>query len=94
MERALRAGETESAVVPLQDTVQILEVIDQARAQIGVRYPADEGVAVYFTDRGIEELADAGETRRSASPGSPIDYRCSSTLIRTSRSRSTAWPPG
>ncbi len=41
MERALRAGETESPVVPLQDTVEILEVIDQARAQIGVRYPAD-----------------------------------------------------
>jgi hypothetical protein len=42
VERALRAGETESAVVPLQDTVEILEVIDQARAQIGVRYQADE----------------------------------------------------
>jgi predicted dehydrogenase len=41
VERALRAGETESPVVPLQDTVEILEVIDQARAQIGVRYPAD-----------------------------------------------------
>ena len=42
VERALRAGETESAVMPLQDTVEILEVIDQARAQIGVRYEADE----------------------------------------------------
>jgi predicted dehydrogenase len=42
VERALRAGETESPAVPLEDTVEILNVIDQARAQIGVRYPADE----------------------------------------------------
>ena len=39
--RCLRAGETESPVVPLDDTVGILETLDQARRQLGVRYPAD-----------------------------------------------------
>jgi hypothetical protein len=42
VERALRAGDIESPVVPLADTVGILEVIDGARAQLGVRYAADE----------------------------------------------------
>lgn len=42
VERALRTGDTESPVVPLRDTVEILEIIDQARGQIGVRYPVDE----------------------------------------------------
>jgi predicted dehydrogenase len=43
VERCLRAGETESPLVPLDDTVAILDLLDDARAQIGVRYPADEG---------------------------------------------------
>lgn len=43
VERALRAGETESRIMPLADTIGILESLDDARAQIGVRYPADEG---------------------------------------------------
>jgi predicted dehydrogenase len=42
VERCLRAGETESPLVPLDDTVGILEILDEARRQIGVRYPADE----------------------------------------------------
>jgi predicted dehydrogenase len=42
VERCLRAGELESPVVPLDETVAILETIDEARRQIGVRYPADE----------------------------------------------------
>lgn len=41
VERCLRAGELESSVVPLDDTVAILEVLDDVRAQVGVRYPAD-----------------------------------------------------
>ena len=41
--RCLRAGELESPLVPLDDTVGILEVLDEARRQLGVRYPADEG---------------------------------------------------
>lgn len=42
VERCLRAGELESPVVPLEDTVAILGIIDEARAQLAVRYPADE----------------------------------------------------
>jgi predicted dehydrogenase len=39
--RCLRAGELESPHVPLDDTVGVLEVLDDARRQLGVRYPAD-----------------------------------------------------
>ncbi len=37
----LRAGKLESAFVPLDETVEILEVLDEARAQLGVVYAAD-----------------------------------------------------
>jgi predicted dehydrogenase len=39
--RCLHAGELESPLVPLDETVAILELLDDARAQLGVRYPAD-----------------------------------------------------
>lgn len=39
--RCLRAGELESPLVPLGETVEILEVLDEVRRQIGVRYAAD-----------------------------------------------------
>ena len=39
--RCLRAGELESPLVPLDETVAILTVLDEARRQLGVRYPAD-----------------------------------------------------
>jgi predicted dehydrogenase len=42
VERCLRAGELESPLVPLDETVAILEVLDEARRQLGVRYPADD----------------------------------------------------
>jgi predicted dehydrogenase len=42
VQRCLRAGELESPLVPLDETVAILEVLDEARRQLGVRYPADE----------------------------------------------------
>lgn len=42
VERCLRAGELESPVVPLDDTVAILETIDEIRRQVGVRYAADD----------------------------------------------------
>jgi predicted dehydrogenase len=42
VERCLRAGEQESPAVPLAATIGVLECLDQARAQLGVRYPADE----------------------------------------------------
>jgi predicted dehydrogenase len=40
--RCLRAGLLESPQVPLDDTVGILEILDDARRQLGVRYVADE----------------------------------------------------
>lgn len=39
--RAIAAGETESPLAPLDDSVAMLEVLDEARAQLGVRYPQD-----------------------------------------------------
>ena len=36
----LSAGATESPLVPLDETVAIVEVLDEARAQLGVRYAA------------------------------------------------------
>jgi predicted dehydrogenase len=42
VERCLSAGELESPLVPLDDTIGILEVIDEARRQLGVHYPADD----------------------------------------------------
>ncbi|MEO9138862.1 MAG: Gfo/Idh/MocA family oxidoreductase [Jatrophihabitans sp.] len=39
--RCIRAGELESPLVPLDETVAILEVLDEARHQLGVTYPAD-----------------------------------------------------
>jgi predicted dehydrogenase len=41
VERCLRAGLVESPYIPLDDTVGILRIIDSARAQLGVVYPAD-----------------------------------------------------
>jgi predicted dehydrogenase len=41
--RCLHAGEIESPLAPLDDTVAILEVLDEARAQLGVRYATDQG---------------------------------------------------
>lgn len=40
--RCLREGATQSRIMPLADTVAILDVIDGVRADLGVRYPADE----------------------------------------------------
>ena len=37
--RCLRAGLTESPLVPLDDTLAIMSIMDDARAQVGVRYP-------------------------------------------------------
>lgn len=42
VERCLGAGELQSPVVPLEDTLAILATIDEARRQLGVRYPAEE----------------------------------------------------
>jgi predicted dehydrogenase len=39
--RCLRTGEIESPLVPLDETVELLALMDRIRAEIGVRYPAD-----------------------------------------------------
>ncbi|MFJ3301968.1 Gfo/Idh/MocA family protein [Streptomyces sp. NPDC086549] len=43
--RALRAGETESPLVPLDGTLAVMRTLDAVRERIGVRYPG-EAVAV------------------------------------------------
>lgn len=42
VERCLREGRTESEQITLDDTIGVLEVLDEVRRQLGVRYPADE----------------------------------------------------
>jgi predicted dehydrogenase len=41
LERVITAGETESPLLPLSQTVAIMSVLDQAREQIGLRYPGE-----------------------------------------------------
>ena len=41
VERCLREGLLESPMAPNADTIAILELIDQARANLGVRYPGE-----------------------------------------------------
>ncbi len=43
VERCLRAGETESPLVPLDETVAILELLDEVRAAARRALPADDG---------------------------------------------------
>ncbi|MGW7258916.1 Gfo/Idh/MocA family protein [Streptomyces sp. NPDC054834] len=40
--RALRAGETESPLVPLEGTLAVMRTLDAVRERIGVRYPGEE----------------------------------------------------
>jgi len=42
VERCLAAGEIDSRLMPLADSLAVLEVLDEARRQLGVRYQADE----------------------------------------------------
>jgi dihydrodiol dehydrogenase / D-xylose 1-dehydrogenase (NADP) len=39
--RRLRAGELESPIMSLDETVAIVEVLDRIRAQWGLRYPME-----------------------------------------------------
>ncbi|MEU1038900.1 Gfo/Idh/MocA family protein [Streptomyces sp. NPDC005551] len=41
--RALRAGETESPLVPLDGTLAVMRTLDAIRDRIGVRYPGEAG---------------------------------------------------
>ncbi|MFB6815320.1 Gfo/Idh/MocA family protein [Streptomyces sp. NPDC056347] len=40
--RALRAGETESPLVPLDGSLAVMRTLDAVRDRVGVRYPADD----------------------------------------------------
>ncbi|MFI6347127.1 Gfo/Idh/MocA family protein [Streptomyces sp. NPDC050560] len=40
--RCLRAGETESSLVPLDGTLAVMRTLDSARRQVGVRYPGED----------------------------------------------------
>jgi predicted dehydrogenase len=42
VQRCLRAGLPESPLTPLDETVQIMATLDQVRALLGVRYPAEQ----------------------------------------------------
>ena len=42
VERCLRAGLTESPMVPVADTIAILEILDEVRATLGVVYPSEK----------------------------------------------------
>ncbi|MFF4485482.1 Gfo/Idh/MocA family protein [Streptomyces sp. NPDC001544] len=53
--RALRAGETESPLVPLDGTLAVMRTLDAIRERIGVRYPGEEAAyapAVPFGEQG------------------------------------------
>jgi predicted dehydrogenase len=39
--RCLRAGETESPIMPLDETLSIMATMDEVRRQIGLRYPSE-----------------------------------------------------
>ena len=39
--RCVRAGATESEVMPLDATLEVMEILDEARLQLGVRYPGE-----------------------------------------------------
>jgi predicted dehydrogenase len=41
-ERLIAAGLTESAIMPPEQTVEIMRTLDEIRAQIGLRYPGEE----------------------------------------------------
>ncbi|MEU3843341.1 Gfo/Idh/MocA family oxidoreductase [Streptomyces sp. NPDC028635] len=41
--RALRAGETESPLVPLDGTLAVMRTLDAIRGRVGVRYPSETG---------------------------------------------------
>ncbi|MFJ8195873.1 Gfo/Idh/MocA family protein [Streptomyces sp. NPDC096152] len=44
--RALRAGETESPLVPLDGTLAVMRTLDAVRERIGVRYPGEDAEPV------------------------------------------------
>jgi hypothetical protein len=45
VQRCLREGRTETAEMPLSDTVAVMRVLDQALRALGVRYPEPAPIA-------------------------------------------------
>jgi hypothetical protein len=43
--RCLQEGRTESKVMPLRDTVEVLRIMDVARQQFGLSYPGESMAA-------------------------------------------------
>ena len=39
--RCVNAGLTQSETMPWDDTIAVMEIMDKARAQLGVRYPTE-----------------------------------------------------
>ena len=39
--RALRQGRLESTLVPPSSTIEVMEIMDEARKQIGLHYPGE-----------------------------------------------------
>ncbi|CAL9430769.1 scyllo-inositol 2-dehydrogenase (NADP(+)) IolU [Streptomyces sp. enrichment culture] len=61
--RALRAGETESPLVPLEGTLAVMRTLDTIRNQVGVHYPGEtEGTG------GAGEIGETGETGGTTDP--------------------------
>lgn len=42
--RALRAGATESSLIPLDNTLAVMRTLDTIRDRVGVRYPGEQGL--------------------------------------------------
>jgi len=43
--RRISAGETQSPLMPWDETIRVMQVLDEARRQLGVRYPGEESQA-------------------------------------------------
>ncbi|MGW3187292.1 Gfo/Idh/MocA family protein [Streptomyces ardesiacus] len=61
--RALRAGETESPLVPLDGTLAVMRTLDAIRDRVGVRYPGERDAR---GERG--ERRDRGDRGEAAEP--------------------------
>jgi predicted dehydrogenase len=62
--RCIQRGRTESPTMPLADTLATMRMFDEARRQMGVRYPNDDG---------WPSSGDPRKTPTSATPPSPAD---------------------
>ena len=40
----IKAGKTENAIMPLEETMRVMKILDEARRQGGARFPQDDGI--------------------------------------------------